>query len=335
MAVYQKLGDCRMNEPLVSVLMCVYNAGGFLRDSVESILRQSYDNLEVIIIDDGSSDNCLETIADIRDLRLRIIAQRNVGKGAALNRAVNLVKGEFYAIQDADDISYPQRIERQVQCMLEHPEVATVFTGNDIILNGRRIAPRFAAKTIAQCRYDISRIRMPAHDPTGMFRMSMVKDFLYNPELKIGIGLEYILRLGARFQMMLIGECLYSYRVHRRSLTRGDPAKRKRAVREILSRACRRSGLDPDKHLPKPRNLSRVSHRDYESGIVVHFMESVLDLRRAGRRWQAMKTAIACLGLHPCDWYYYKPLVYFFTPSAVIAFYRSRKAVRETRGLPA
>jgi len=315
-----------MAKPLVSILISVYNVGGYLRPSVQSILSQTYSNLEIIVINDGSTDGCLDTIADLKDPRIRVIVQENCGKAVALNRALQELSGTFYAIQDADDISYPQRIERQVDCMLENSKLAAVFTGHDIILDGRRLAPRFAAKNIQQCHRDIEEFRMPAHDPTGMFRMSMVSDLRYEPTLRVGQGWDYILRVGERHPMMVIGKCLYSYRNHFDSNTRQDWARRERKVRDVLKLACRRRGLNIDEYFPSESAPSAiVLHREQETGVVPHFMESVLDLRHADRKMEALKTAFACLRLHPYDPYYYKPLAYFLAPLALVRYYRSTK----------
>src|SRR5262249_9575451 len=146
-----------------------YNGGDFLRPSVESILRQTYVNLEVLLVDDGSTDGCFATIQDLLDPRIRILRQENRGKPAALNYALAELRGAFYAVQDADDLSHPRRIEKQLECMREHPDVAAVFCGYDLILNGRRVAPRFAPKNHLQCRSDIEKMAMPGHDPTAMY----------------------------------------------------------------------------------------------------------------------------------------------------------------------
>ncbi len=315
-----------MTKPLVSVLIPVYNGDDYLRSSVESILFQTYSNLEIFIIDDGSSDNCMDSISDIEDSRIRIITQTNAGRAVALNRGLSEMTGTFYATQDADDTSYPQRIERQVHSMLRNPDVAAVFTGHDIILGGYRMAPRFAAKDVEKCHLDNKRLRMPAHDPTGMFRVSMVQDIRYEVTLKIGAGLDYILRVAELHPMIVLGECLYSYRVHPRSATRQNAVKREEMIRKVLKRACERRGLDLTEHLPSDSQPGAESLRKTrETGIVTHFMESVLDLRRARRNRQALSTALACLRLHPCDAYYYKPLAYFLMPLRLIECYRSRK----------
>jgi len=320
-----------MTEPLVSTLIPVYNAGEYLRASVQSILSQTYSNLEIIIINDGSTDDCMGSIADLKDPRMRIISQENRGKAIALNSALKELSGEFYAIQDSDDISYPTRIERQVQCMLENSDLAAVFTGYDIILDERRLAPRFAGKDIQECRMDIEQMHMPAHDPTGMFRMSMVAEMRYEPTLKVGQGFDYILRVGERYPMMVLGECLYSYRIHPRSVTRQNAVKKEDMIRKVLRRACERRGLDPAEHISSDSQPGADSLRKtQETGIVTHFMESVLDLRRAGKTWLSLKTALACIQRYPYDPVYYKPLAYSLAPLVLIRYYRYRKVKNMT-----
>jgi len=317
-----------MAKPLVSVLISVYNAGKYLRSSVQSILSQTYSNLEILIIDDGSTDGCMESITDLKDHRIRIIKQENSGKPVALNRAMDQLTGEFYAIQDADDISYPQRIERQLDYILKHSELAAVFTGYDIILNDRRVAPRFRFKGVQQCREDIKRIHLPAHDPTAMFRISLVKDMKYDPSLRIGQGWDYILRVGERYPLTVIDECLYSYRYHDESSTRRDQVRREKKIRDVVSKACQRRGIDINKVLTLQKSSStKLLYRGKEHGIIPHFMESVLDLRNSDRYWQALRTALILLSMHPLDLNYYKPLVYFFAPVKLINYYREKRSL--------
>jgi len=313
-------------KPLVSVLIPVYNAGDYLRPSIQSIISQTYSNLEILIIDDGSTDGCMDSIADLNDSRISIITQKNTGKAEALNHALKELSGTFYAIQDADDISYPHRIERQVECMLENPELAAVFTGHDIILGQRRIAPTFGGKSIDECSQGIEQFRMPTHDAMPMFRVSLVRKFYYEPDLQYGEGLDYILRVGEHHPMLVLAECLHSYRVHSGSLMTKNVLQRKQMIRKVLERACERRGLNPSDYLSvAPERISGFRHREIETHIVPHFMKSVLDLRCADRNSEALKTAFACLRLHPCDPYYYKPMAYFLAPLALIRYYRSIK----------
>jgi len=316
-----------MKSPLVSILIPVYNAGGYLRPAVESILKQTYSNLEIIVINDGSTDGCIETIANLKDQRLRVIHKNNGGRASALNHGLQEISGTFYAIHDADDISYPERIEKQVNYLQQHPGLAAVFTGYDLIIDGERVAPRFRFKDISQCRYDIDRMRMPSHDPTGMFRVSLVKGISYEETLWIGAAFDYILRVGELHPMAVLGECLYSYRFHPCSVTHKFTDKRREMVQAVLRRACERRGQCFKKLFPRyPQTNQQLSHRDKENGLVPHFMESVLDLRSANKTKQAIETALFCWRLHPSDPTYYKPLVYFFAPRRLIEYYRRSKA---------
>jgi len=315
-----------MNEPLVSIVIAVYNAGDYLRPSVQSILTQTYKNLEVLLVNDGSTDGCMESIANLRDHRIKIINQQNTGKAAVMNRALKTISGPFYAIQDADDISHPQRIELQIKCMLENPTLAAVFTGHEMILNGKRLAPQFAAKSTWQCQKNIENFRMPAHDPTAMFRMSIVRKIRYEPTLKIGATLDYILRVGELYPIMVLGECLYSYRVHFDSNIRRDSRLTKQMVQKIITLAYQRRGLGTPQSLhTQPNCNSRLQYREKENGVIADFMQSVVDLKNTGQNLHALKTALACLKLHPCDPYYYKPLVYYFAPMLLIEYYRKAK----------
>ena len=89
----------RSASALVTVVICVYNAGDFLRPAVESILKQTYPNLEVLIIN-NCTDGCLSTVQDLATLAHRILHQENRGKPAAMNYALSELKGEFYACPD-------------------------------------------------------------------------------------------------------------------------------------------------------------------------------------------------------------------------------------------
>jgi glycosyltransferase involved in cell wall biosynthesis len=326
----------RERDPgLVTVVICVYNAGDFLRPAVKSILNQTYTNIELLIVDDGSTDGCLSTIQDLRDPRIRILHQENRGKPAAMNHALSELRGEFYAIQDADDLSFPQRIEKQLQCMREHPDIAAVFCGFELILNGRHIAPTCAAKDSARCRRDIEEMSMPAHDPTAMYRVTMVRDVRYDESLRIGEGYDYILRVGERFPMRVLGECLYSYRINWEALTKQDPILRQRLLRDAVIKVFERRGLPCDEsQLPELLDPHRMKNRHQDNDIVSHFMTSTADLRHAGKWGAAVHVAVTCLALHPLDPYYYKPVAYAVAPLRMIDWYRARKSARRANEHP-
>jgi glycosyltransferase involved in cell wall biosynthesis len=122
--------------PKVSVLMSVYNGSQYLRESIESILNQTFTDFEFIIINDCSTDNTWEILNEyaIQDQRLVLISNpENLGLTKSLNKGLQVAKGEYIARQDADDISLPQRLETQASLLNKHSDIALVSCNIEII----------------------------------------------------------------------------------------------------------------------------------------------------------------------------------------------------------
>lgn len=107
--------------PLVSVIIPAYNGAAFIAQTLRSVLAQTYSNLEVLVVDDGSTDETAEIVTTFGqvDPRVRLLHQANAGVAAARNLAIAQSQGEFIAPIDADDLWYPENLERQVHCMVE------------------------------------------------------------------------------------------------------------------------------------------------------------------------------------------------------------------------
>ena len=128
-------GAVEETPPRVSVLMPVYDAKAWVARALESILKQSFSDFELLVLDDGSRDRSLEVVKETcgDDPRVRLFRRSHAGLTVRLCEGVAAAQGEFLARQDADDISHPERFERQVQFMDDHPEVSVVGTGSLII----------------------------------------------------------------------------------------------------------------------------------------------------------------------------------------------------------
>lgn len=103
------------SDPLVTVAISTYNRAEFLEDSVMSVLGQSFQDFELIVVDDGSTDDTQKVLAKFTDPRLRIVTQENRGLAAARNRITDIARGKYVAVHDDDDIMLPYRLERQLQ----------------------------------------------------------------------------------------------------------------------------------------------------------------------------------------------------------------------------
>ena len=116
-----------MKESLISTIVPVYNGERYLRETLDSILRQTYRPVEIIVVDDGSTDGIGSVVAEYGE-RVRYVWQPNAGETAARNRGLALAQGEFVAFLDADDLWHPEKLARQMTRLQERPEIDLCFT---------------------------------------------------------------------------------------------------------------------------------------------------------------------------------------------------------------
>lgn len=212
------------NPPLVSVIMPVYNGGQFLALSINSILNQSYKNLELVIIDDGSQDGSKEIIKAFQhtDERIKFISRHNMGLVCTLNQLIQMADGRFIARMDADDIAHPERIQKQVQYLLNDLSIALVGTGYHYIdLNGRKIGSRKVMSGEGLLKASML-FGSPFAHPTVMFNADVCgKSLNYNAEFEHAEDYELWLRLCWREKLKVanLTEKLLMYRVHSSSVS--------------------------------------------------------------------------------------------------------------------
>jgi glycosyltransferase involved in cell wall biosynthesis len=121
-------------RPLVSILMAVYNGEKYLREAIESMLNQTYTNFEFLIINDGSIDTTEDIILSYKDERIHYIRnEQNLMLIASLNKGLDLANGKYIARMDADDISMPERLEKQVEYLEKNPEIGVLGSWVEII----------------------------------------------------------------------------------------------------------------------------------------------------------------------------------------------------------
>ncbi|HXV37934.1 MAG TPA: glycosyltransferase family 2 protein, partial [Myxococcota bacterium] len=141
--------ESRSAQPRLSVLLPVHQAERYLEEAIESVLAQSFDDFELLALDDGSTDGSariLEALAE-RDARIRVWRSEHAGLVAQLNRGLAAARGEYIARMDADDVSHPERFERQVAYLDAHPECVALGTGTDEVDPERRIIRTLDVRT--------------------------------------------------------------------------------------------------------------------------------------------------------------------------------------------
>ena len=119
--------------PVISVLLPVYNGKPYLRESIESVLSQTYEDFELIIVDDGSTDSSGDVVASFSDSRIRYFYQANRGLAYTLNVAISKAQARYLARQDQDDLSLPTRFAKQVAFMDDHPDCGLLGTWAQIM----------------------------------------------------------------------------------------------------------------------------------------------------------------------------------------------------------
>ena len=295
--------------------MPVFNEREHLRNAVDSILDQSVTDFEILIVDDGSTDGCLDTIADIDDDRIVVHRQENQGKAVALNYMLDHARGEYICLQDADDMSHPERLEAQVGALDSHPAVAAAFCRHELIVDGRHTAPRVRGADEDECAAMIRRRANPGMDPTIMFRREMTAHLRFDPELRIGHGEDHLLRMGEEFPMVVVDGCHYAYRIHDGNMSKGKGSEILDYHREVRGRAAKRMG----QHHRFGSEIDRLARPEPTAGVTGHVTASVVELVALGRRREAVGTALRHLkGI----WRYansWLPLVYSLLPGAVLA----------------
>lgn len=109
-------------SPNISICIPMYNAARFIKDCIDSVLSQSFQDLELLVVDDGSTDNSCDIVNSVRDNRIRLIRNQHDYVGS-LNKLLDEAKGKYIARMDADDVMYPNRLAIQYEYMENHPDV--------------------------------------------------------------------------------------------------------------------------------------------------------------------------------------------------------------------
>ena len=168
-------------KPLVSVVLPIYNAASYLAECIDSILCQTYENFELLVIDDGSEDTGRDIVMKYKDERIRLISREH-NYIASLNAGLMLSKGKYIARMDADDVMYPNRIEKQVAIMEQHSEIV-VCTSYMKFYDSEQFSNTGISGFIPDIQALLLVGNLLSH-PTSMLRASFIREnqCVYNPE---------------------------------------------------------------------------------------------------------------------------------------------------------
>lgn len=231
--------DSYITSPIVSLIVPCYNMGSKIHRLLDSILIQTYSHLQVIVVDDGSTDNSADVVQSYtqrfseRGIVLEYVYRRNGGLGAAINTGLKHVDGEYFCWPDADDYLTPDSVEKKLDFLLQHPDYgfvrsdAAIYFEDDLTKQvgcmTRKLPNRFKEEDLFEdyiLEKDI--IFCPG---CHMIRTSSFKEV--NPlmdifEGKRGQNYQLLLPMLYRFKFGYIDECLYNFIYYSNSMSRGD-----------------------------------------------------------------------------------------------------------------
>jgi glycosyltransferase involved in cell wall biosynthesis len=215
-----------MSDPLVSIMMPAYNAAEYIGLAIESALAQTYKNWEMIIVNDGSTDETVQIVNSYQDSRIRLIQQENAGEAVARNTALKAMRGEWVAFLDSDDLWRPNHLELTVNYLLQNLDKDAVYTdGCHIDPQGHELQS-LSSRRRGPFEGWIFEELVRASDVFGpplcvVLRRTMIDDYNleYDPRIVIGPDWDFFIRYAefARFGYLDQNTCLY--RVHLTNIT--------------------------------------------------------------------------------------------------------------------
>ena len=306
------------HHPTVSVMMPVYNASAFVRDAIEGLRAQTWTDFELLVLDDGSTDDSGAIVDHVAraDTRIRVIHRENRGIAKTRNELLHLARGEFVAVNDADDISLPTRLERQVQYLRAHPNCVAVGSRMRFIdPRGKEVCEYFTQTSHAE----IEKVHLAGlgsamgHSSVMMRREAALRVGGYREEFPVAEDLDLWLRLAEIGELANLPDVLVTYQLHEASISHQRDGRRDNPSARAVREACQRRGL------PVPAALESDA-----PAVPPHLNWATLALADsnypAARRW-----AWRALRESPASWQHWKIFAH-----AMLG--RHRGALRAARG---
>lgn len=207
--------------PLVSVIIPTYNRAHTISQAIDSVLNQTYGNLEIIVIDDGSTDNTKEILAPYGQ-KITYLSQSNCGVSSARNAGIQQARGEYVAFLDSDDLWYPQKLEKQIEAIQRNKEYALCLTDIEYVDDaGSHIRFSSLCKAIPYNGYLFTYLLQGSGTCSYVTTILVKKGVfttvgLFDESLNTAEDIDMLLRITSRYQAALVDEPLVKYIKYRR-----------------------------------------------------------------------------------------------------------------------
>lgn len=233
-------------KPDISVLMAVYNGEKFISESIDSILNQTFEDFELIIVDDCSTDGSAEVINQYKDSRIKYYRNRkNLGQTLSLNKGIELAQGTYIARIDHDDVSHKRRLERQLDFLESNPDHALCGTLAKVISeNGKKIYTVRSERNDSEylkCKLFFENVIFHS---SAFFSTQLAKKWLYDSSFTIAQDYDLWIKFGQSHKIGVLNEQLVSLRKHRDNASELLSETGVREVKDILGLGLKRLNID-------------------------------------------------------------------------------------------
>lgn len=206
---------------MVSVIIVVYNGEKYIQEAIESVRNQTYKDIELVVADDGSTDNTRKIVEKYKDVVY--VYQENKGEGSARNLGIEASKGEYLAFLDADDLYAPDKIEKQLKILLENNNIDVVYNDLKVVDENLNYLNILKSEGVYEKREDLLAniiYRQVIQGPICMMmRRKCIKNIKWSEKLIYTVDYEYVIKLALKYNFKYLEEPLYIYRRHGNNLS--------------------------------------------------------------------------------------------------------------------
>lgn len=277
---------------MISVVIPTYNCGPYLRESLDSMFAQGVDDLEVVVVDDGSTDETPDVLREY-GTRIHVVVGRHEGLSAARNLGIVQARGDWIAFQDADDVATPDRLQHAVAFLRDHPTFDAVFADGERMDDGGRLIPKaFFA--------DAAGRPLGARDLFAGFpvyfqgalvpRRAFAAAGLWDPTLRVQPDIEYAYRLFRHCRPALVDRVVFHYRWHTTNNSR-DRLGGRRDIARILDRL----------HDGDPATVREIGAQRLRARLARHYYRIARSLFARGEIDDARLAAARAVSLRPLN----------------------------------
>lgn len=305
-----------MSNPNVSVIIPTYNRSKYIKESLDSVLAQTYKDFEIIVVDDGSKDNTrgiVESYIKRFPGKIKYIYQENRGVAAARNKALENAAGRYIALLDSDDIWFPEILSCQVNKFEQDPGIALVYSSYDVF-DDIRVREKDLLKNYYKNYYSGNVLRELLlwcfiWSSTVMIKREIFDDVgSFDENIQIGEDYDFLLRVARKYKVGCIRRVLARYRQHKGNLMKKDRKRQIPSEIVIVENFTKKY----------PEALAGISRTQWKQRLSRPYFDVAHQYVYLGDFKNARKSLFSAIKYYPFKFVYYKYLLITLLPEKVI-----------------